>query len=121
MHKYTHRPALTSLPKLNRIILAKNVKNVLRVQPPPKDNHLYGLWLRIRGARRLRGACRAPRMSVLACEAQGGFYCPAGTAVASSPAFIGHVSGRNIAVNVFSNMGNLSNMFGYSHVSFGEE
>jgi len=49
----------------------------------------------------------------LACEAQGGFYCLAGTAVASSPTFIGHVSGRNVPIILFSNMGNLGNMFGY--------
>ena len=46
---------------------------------PTQDNHLYGLWLRTRGARQLRGACRAPRIPALACEAQGGFYCSAGT------------------------------------------
>jgi len=60
-------------------------------------------------------------MSALTYETQGGFYSPVGTEVASGPAFIGHVSGRNVSMNLSSNTGNLGNMFGYSHVSFGEE
>jgi len=49
----------------------------------------------------------------LSCETQGGFYCPAGTVVAFCPAFIGHVSGRNVSVILFSNIGNLGSLFGY--------